>query len=231
MVEIVPTGIDGLDDMLGGGIPRYHNVAVIGACGTGKTIFGMQYMYNGLIKNEKGIYITLEEDIESLVKNAEAFGWKFRPYMETQKLLLVKLEPIDIKTTIAKIRHELPKEIKRFGAERVVVDSVALLSMIFENDKDKRESLWLLAKQLKDAGVTAIFTDEVKTENSNESRVGFVEYISDGVIVLRHRELDTGAVRLSLRILKMRGTDHIRESKPYEITTEGIRVYPKADVF
>jgi KaiC/GvpD/RAD55 family RecA-like ATPase len=127
----VKTGINGLDEMLQGGLPENHIVLVMGSFGTGKTTFGLQFLLEGLKAGEPCIFISLEEDRESITKNAAAFGWDLTEALDKKKLGLFKLEPSDAKTTITRIKSELPKFVKSFGAKRVVVDSVSLLNMMF----------------------------------------------------------------------------------------------------
>src|SRR3990172_4148234 len=114
----VLTGIDGLDEMLGRGVPAGHIITVLGSFGTGKTTFALQFLMQGLINGEKGVFISLEEDVDSVIANAASFGWDLRAYMKEKKLHIVKLEPMDAKTTVTRIRSELPDFIKRSGASR-----------------------------------------------------------------------------------------------------------------
>src|SRR5205807_2620160 len=192
----VLTGIDGLDEMLGRGVPAGHIITVLGSFGTGKTTFALQFLMQGLINGEKAVYISLEEDVDSVVANAASFGWDLKRYLKEKKLHIVKLEPVDAKTTVTRIRSELPDFIKRSGASRVAIDSISLLNMLFANDTERREKLFALCKQLKSTGATCVFTAEVKDENPRSSRDGLVEYVSDGVIGLRFNERENGEVKL-----------------------------------
>ncbi len=230
--ERVVTGIAGLDEMLGGGIPSGQIIALLGSCGTGKTTMSMQFIWTGLQKGEKGIFISLEEDEAAISGNARTYGWDLGPFIGNKTLTLVKLEPSDAKSTISRIHSELPAYIKQTGAKRVVFDSVSLLSMLFDNDSERRQGLFDLCKQIKNSGATAIFTAEVKSENPNVSRDGLVEYVADGVILLRYNETSDGSdIQLSVRIVKMRRANHSRRIKPYNITNKGIEVHAKAEVF
>src|SRR3990172_4111451 len=184
----VLTGVDGLDELLGGGVPRGHVITVMGAFGTGKTTFALQFLMQGLINGEKGIFISLEEDVDSVVANAASFGWDLRTYLREKKLHIVKLEPADAKTTVTRIKSELPEFIRKSGATRVAIDSVSLLNMLFADDNERRAKLFALCKQLKSTGATCVFTAEVKDDNARSSRDGLVEYVSDGVIGLRFNE-------------------------------------------
>lgn len=228
----ITTGVAGLDEMLGGGIPHGQIIALMGSCGTGKSTLSLQYIWDGLQKGEKGIFISLEEDEEAITESAETYGWDIKPYLDSKALTLVKLEPSDAKSTINRINSELPVYIKNNGVKRVVFDSVSLLSMLFDSDSERRSGLFDLCKHIKSSGATALFTAEVSPENPDISRDGLVEYVADGVILLRYNETSDGSdIQLSVRIVKMRRTNHSRRIKPYNITNHGIEVHSKADVF
>jgi len=227
----VLTGIDGLDEMLGRGVPAGHIITVLGSFGTGKTTFALQFLMQGLINGEKGIFISLEEDVDSVVANAASFGWDLRKFMKEKKLHIVKLEPADAKTTVTRIRSELPDFIRKVGASRVAIDSVSLMNMLFADDKERREKLFALCKQIKSTGATCVFTAEVKDDNPRSSRDGLVEYVSDGVIGLRFNERENGEVQLAIQVIKMRRIRHPRAVKPYSITDQGLEVHGDMEVF
>src|SRR3989442_2191029 len=228
---LVVTGIDGLDELLGGGVPRAHTVTVLGSFGTGKTTFGIQFLVQGLINQERGIFISLEEDADSIVASAAGFGWDLATPLKEKRLAIVKLEPADAKTTVMKVRSELPKFIKDFGADRVVVDSVSLLNMMFPDEVERRARLFSLSQQIKSTGATAIFTAETKDDNPRAARDGLAEYISDGVISLQSREKESGDVQLAMQVMKMRRLKHSRAVKPYTIDDDGLNVHADVEVF
>jgi KaiC domain protein len=231
-MDRVKTGIVGLDEMLEGGFPRSHTVVVMGSFGTGKTTFGLQFLSEGLKQGEKGIYITLEEDERSIVDDAKSFGWDLKPAIDSKKLSIVKLEPTDAKTTISRIKSDLPDFIKSFGATRIVIDSISLLNMLFESDHEKRSNLFHLVQMIKKTGATCLMTAEVKDNNPLVSRDGLIEYTADGVISLRYEEpAEKSEIQLTIRIVKMRRINHSRRVKPYSITGNGIEVHSGAEVF
>lgn len=231
-VNRVKTGVSGLDEMLQGGLPENHIVLVMGSFGTGKTTFGLQYLVEGLRNDEPCIFISLEEDKDSILKNAVSFGWDLSAAVDKKKLGLFKLEPSDAKTTITRIKSELPRFIKSFGAKRVVLDSISLLNMMFPDENERRSNLFNLCQLLRSTGATTILTAEVKDENQRSSRDGLAEYTADGVLLLQSDEnKEGGEVQLTVRVLKMRRTAHSRRVKPYSITDKGMVVHAGADVF
>lgn len=227
----VLTGVDGLDDLLGGGVPRGHVITVMGSFGTGKTTFALQFLVQGLVNGEKGIFISLEEDVDSVVATAASFGWDLRPYLKDKRLHIVKLEPADAKTTVTRIKSELPEFIRKSGATRVVVDSISLLNMMFPDETERRTRLFALCQQLRSTGATCLFTAEVKDDNPRSSRDGLVEYVSDGVVGLRFNERENGEVQLVIQVIKMRRLRHPRSVKPYSITDQGLDVHGDMEVF
>jgi KaiC domain protein len=231
MMELVRTGVDGLDELLGGGLPKGHVVTVLGGFGTGKTTLSLQFIKEGLEKGEKCIFITLEETDESIIENAKSFGWDLEKY-KGESLSLVKLEPADMKSTLVKVRSELPAYIKKFGAQRIVMDSVSLLSMMFPNEGDRRTHLFDLCQLMRNSGATSMLTAESKDENPRSSKDGLVEYVSDGVISLQlQNRKGSSDVQLVIQVVKMRRVGHSRRLKPYTITGDGMIVHTESEVF
>lgn len=230
-MEKVKTGIDGLDEMLNGGIPKGYVFTVMGAFGTGKTTFSLQYIWEGLQQGESGIFITLEEDKDAMIETGLSYGLDFQPYIDEEQLAVEKLTPADAEATIQKIKSDLPEFIENFDAERIAIDSVSLLNMLAETPREKRDQLFALSEMIKDTGATALLTAEVKDDNPESSRDGLIEYTSDGVILLRYNQTDTGEVQLSIQVKKMRRINHSREIKPFVITDKGIDVQVDGTVF
>ncbi len=230
-MDLVPTGVEGLDEMLGGGLPRGHVVAILGSFGTGKTTFALQVLMQGLINGEKGIFITLEEDVESILKTAEGYGWDLRSYVDGKTAALVKLEPADAKATATRVKSELPGFIRQFEAGRIAIDSISLLNMMFPDDVERRTRLFALCDQIRKTGATCVMTAEVKDENPGSSRDGLVEYVSDGVVSLRLVERTNGEAQPAVQVVKMRRLKHSRHIKPYSLTEVGAVVHTEAEVF
>jgi len=229
---IIKIGIDGLDEMLLGGIPDGHTVAIMGSPGTGKSTFVLQFIYTGLQNNENCVYISLEESEANLIKTALIYGWDLRPYIESKKLTLVNLNTMNFKAMITRFESDLPKLLTSFNIKRIAIDPITLYEMLFDTESERRDHLFNFAQVIKETGITAVMTSEISQDNPYYSKYGLIEYITDGVIVLRQvRHADLGAVTTFIEVLKIRHIDHSKEIKPYSITNGGIVVHSGSGVF
>ena len=230
------TGIPGMDEILNGGFPKRNVVLLAGGPGTGKTIFGMQYLWAGLSQyDEPGIYVALEEHPVQVRINMEQFGWDVRKYEEEGKFAIVdgftagvgeaaKREkyvvraPDDVQSLVDVIRTA----IRDIGAQRVVVDSVTTLYLT--KPVVARNTVLQIKKVLSGMGCTAILVSQVSVTDRGFGGPG-VEHAADGIIRLDLEEIK-GELQRSLIVWKMRGTAHSMRRHPFEITNEGIRVFP-----
>jgi circadian clock protein KaiC len=223
------TGVAGLDEMLGGGFPSGHVVLVTGLPGTGKTCLGLQFLLEGTRHGEKGVYLSLEEDVPQLLESARQFHWPVDAAVEQGLLKIVRLDPRETRQSLHHIQGDLGKELTSLGAKRIVVDSVSLLNMLSDDEPGRRATLFALAGACHESGATTVLTAEADPRHPEVSRDGLSEYVADGVVVLGY---STGAdghrVGLSLRVLKMRRTAHARTVQPYIIGPSGLVVDAKA---
>jgi KaiC domain protein len=231
-IERIDLGIEGLDEMILGGVPRRSLVVAVGSAGTGKTTFGLQFLNHALERDENAVYITLEESRTRILDTAEEKGWSFREYEAEDRLVVVDLDPIEMANSLGSIQNDLPRLVDSFGADRLVLDSVSLLEMMYDSTQKRRSQVFNFTRSLKDAGVTTMLTSEASTDNPYVSRHGIVEYLADAVFVLQYvRPSDFRETRLAIEIQKIRDANHSRETKPYELTSEGISVYGRANIF
>ncbi len=238
-MERVPTGIDGLDELIEGGFPRRRVILVTGGCGTGKTIFSAQYIYRGAVDyDEPGIYVTLEQNPQEFREDMLQFGWDFKALEEKGLVRIIdaSVARIGIPSeeeyalpetgfSLEKLLIEIVKSAKEMGAKRVAVDSIPAIGFRFEREFDVRNAILKLSYVLKRVGLTGVLTTETG-KGGEYSRYGVEEYVTDGVIVLRYGSMGDRIMR-SLQIRKMRGTKHSEHIHPVEITRErGMVVYP-----
>ncbi|WP_135665997.1 KaiC domain-containing protein [Halorhabdus rudnickae] len=224
-------GIEGLDEMIQGGIPSRHLMVVIGAPGTGKTTFGLQFLNHGLQSGENAVFVTLEQSRESIIDTANERGWEFDRYEREDRLAIVDLDPVEMANSLENIRGEFPELVREFGADRLVLDSVSLLEMMYDDQSRRRTEVFDFTRSLKAAGVTTMVTSEASEDNPYASRHGIIEYLTDAVFVLQYVRGDTQETRLAVEIQKIRNANHSRQTKPYAITLDGIDVYQQASIF
>ncbi|KTG09330.1 circadian clock protein KaiC [Haloprofundus marisrubri] len=231
-IDRVKIGIDGLDEMILGGIPKRSLMVAIGSAGTGKTTFGLQFLDEALRDDGRAVFITLEQSREAVLSTAEEKGWPFRRYVEEDRLAVVELDPVEMANSLASIRNDLPELIEEFGADRLVLDSVSLLEMMYDHPSKRRSEVFDFARSLKEVGVTTMLTSEAREDSPYTSKHGIVEYLTDAVFVLQYvRPSNFRETRLAIEIQKIRDANHSRETKPYEITQSGISVYRQANIF
>jgi KaiC domain protein len=231
-IDRIDVGIDGLDEMVLGGVPRRSLMVAIGSAGTGKTTFGLQFLHEALSNDGKVAFISLEESRERVLNSADEKGWEFRRHEEAGRLALLDLDPIEMSNSLSSIQNDLPRLVSEFGADRLVLDSVSLLEMMYDSDSERRSEVFDFARSLKAAGVTTFLTSEADADTAYASRYGLIEYLADAVFVLQYvRPSDFRETRLAVEIQKIRDANHSRETKPYEITDEGISVYRQANIF
>jgi len=231
-IDRTDIGIEGLDDMILGGVPSRSLLSVIGGAGTGKTTFALQFLNHALETGNKGIYITLEQTRESIYDTADEKGWSFREHADEDRLAVVAIDPIEMANSLSSIRNDLVRLIAEFDADRLVLDSVSLLEMMYDHPAKRRSEVFGFTRSLKEAGVTTLLTSEASEDTAYASRHGIVEYLTDAVFVLQYvRGSDFRETRLAVEIQKIRDANHSRETKPYDITDTGISVYDQANIF
>jgi circadian clock protein KaiC len=224
------TGIDGLDDITGGGFPRGRPTLICGAAGSGKTLLAMEFLVRGITQfNESGVFMAFEERAEELTQNVRSLGFDLEALVAEKKLALdhVYIERSEIEETglydLEGLFVRLGFAIDEVGAKRVVLDTIEALFSGLSDEAILRAELRRLFRWLKDKGVTAVITGERGVETL--TRQGLEEYVSDCVILLDHRVNDQLATR-RLRIVKYRGTVHGTNEYPFLIDEKGISVLP-----
>jgi KaiC/GvpD/RAD55 family RecA-like ATPase len=217
----VPTGFPVLDKMLAGGLPAGSITLLSGACGTGKSTFAMQFLYNGArYWDEPGVYVTLEEDPKKLVENMDLFGWDVQGLIENKKLIVIKPEIYKFDS----IKRIIEDAIEKIGAKRLVVDSYSVMLTYFSDPYEVRNGLVQLDREIKKMDCTALVISDIKDNSEIFSTTGVEEFIVDGVIVLylMKSERHPHESERALAVRKMRATHHSLRPYAFDIGTDGI---------
>jgi len=239
------TGIPGLDEILGGGIPQGRVVLVVGGPGSGKTILSTQFLVNG-VKNygENATFVSLDESKQHYYSEMSKFGWDLAKLEQERKFVFVDASPIRTipgevkigKMTIGKkdfsllsLVEGIKSGVKAIDAKRVVIDPIASLIFQFPDAILRRNAVLDLVEALVETGGTCLLTTELRAPGLERS-VQLEEYLAHGVIVLQVVQVGRSIVR-SLQVEKMRETAIDMQPRPYKITSSGIEVFPKESIY
>lgn len=219
--NLVLTGIEGLDEMLGGGFLKGRHVMVTGGPGTGKTTFCMEFLYRGALQGEKGLMVLLEEKPEKLLDNfKQGLDWDLKAQIDKGNLTLVSVDSFNWE----RLTDVLQSYITRHGVKRVVIDTLTLLKMNTKDEFDFRRNLIGLLGFLENLDCTVVMTAEESYPNRERATYSLEEFIVDGVVALYNLPIKNER-RRALEILKMRGANHSNAMYPFKITRDGIVVY------
>src|SRR5450830_235110 len=225
-----PTGIQGVDEITGGGLPKGRPTLVCGSTGSGKTLLAMDFLVQGATQfNEPGVFMAFEETAEDLIKNSASLGFDLKDLIARKKIVLdsVYIERVEIEESgeydLEGLFIRLGLAIDSIGAKRVVLDTVESLFAGLPNQVILRAELRRLFRWLKEKGVTAIITAE--RGNETLTRQGLEEYVSDCVILLDLRVNEQASSR-RLRVVKYRGSTHGTNEYPFLINEDGISMLP-----
>jgi len=233
-LEKAPTGIRGLDEISGGGLPRGRTTIVCGGPGCGKTMLGMEFLVRGIEEfGEPGVLLSFEETTEEITRNVSSLGFDLEVLARKKKLFLdfLPVEPNDIQEAgdydLEGLFIRLQLAVDSVGAKRVVLDTLEALFSGFSDMAILRGEVRRLFRWLKERGLTAVVTAE--QGEGTLTRHGLEEYVSDCVIFLDHRIQDQISTR-RLRIVKYRGTSHSADEYPFLIDEAGLSVLPVTSV-
>ena len=225
-----PTGIQGLDEITGGGLPRGRPTLVCGSAGCGKTLLAAEFLVRGAVQfDEPGVLLAFEETEAELRANVASLGFDLAGLIRRKKIVLdyVHIERSEIQESgeydLEGLFVRLNHAIDSIGAKRVVLDTMEVLFASLPNEAVLRAELRRLFRWLKEKGVTAVITAERGREQL--TRHGLEEYVSDCVILLDHRVHDQIATR-HLRVVKYRGALHGTNEFPFLIGGDGLSVLP-----
>lgn len=227
-MDRVRTGVKGLDGMLNNGfIPCSANL-VEGAPGTGKTTLGMQFIYTGIVEqNEPGIIMTFEEFPQQYYRDAANFGWDFKRLEAEGKLKIFMTSPEVTKADLENVGGMIETLTTTMGARRILIDSVSHFERLTNDPLELRSILFGFINGLKREGLTSLLTKESAALFGEWYRGdSLIGYVVDSYTLLRYVEMES-AIRRALIVLKMRGSDHDKGIREYEIGSTGLEVRAK----
>lgn len=230
-MDKIKTGINGFDSLVQGGFPKGKNILLSGTPGTGKTIFALQYLYNGAVKfDEKGLYVTFEEKIEDLKNQAKQFGWDFDKLEEERKVKIIHIPSSDLsKNTV----NDIIRIAQNSDVNRLVIDSLSTLSIntpvVSTNVSDLGEftikrfiySFIDHLKVLKNI-TTLLISQNISEDFLSSDKVS--EFLCDGVIHITYESIG-GEYSRSLGVRKMREVKNDEDIHPVEISNKGIVIH------
>jgi len=220
-------GIADLDEMLGGGVPEGDSILIAGPSGTGKSVMATQFIAEGIRQGEPGIVAVFEERPQAYAERAASLGMDLETPQKQGQLTILYLRPLDL--SVDETMHSILEAVQKIGAKRLVIDSLAGFEMALSPGfrADFRESLYRMIFALTGIGVTILSTVEV-----NESFIEFpfstysISFLTDDIVRLRYVSID-GQLRKIMVVIKMRGGNHAKDIREYEITSKGVVVLGK----
>lgn len=237
----IPTGIDGLDKMLNGGLPYGRCFLICGGPGSGKTILSMQFLYNGAVRHkESGLYVSLDEDRRQLKEEMAGFGWDIEKLEKEGRLAIVDASPIrhmpgEVKVgdlwigkrdfSIVSLIEIIKRYSQKINAKRVVIDPITALTFQYSSVSERRTAILDLFEALNHLGTVNLVTTELRSVVL-EREIRTEEFLANGVIVLHVLVSDNEIVR-GIQVEKTRGIAHDDQIRPYKITENGIEVFPQ----
>jgi KaiC/GvpD/RAD55 family RecA-like ATPase len=246
--KLVETGVPGLDELLNGGFPERRVILVIGGPGSGKTILGSQFLYNGISNyDENGIFVSLDEEKDHYYSEMQNFGWDFMKAEEEKKFSFIdatKLSRIALlreklmveskslrgkQLQVDKLVEEIQTKIEEINAKRVVLDTLATLFHRFPDPIERRVAVVDLFESLSELKITTIITTELG-RLTLDREVSIEEYMAHGVILMQTL-YQGGATSRALQVVKMRGTKINPNLVPYTIDRTGVEIFPDVTLF
>ena len=222
-VKRIKSGVKGLDSLIEGGFPDNSLILLSGTCGTGKSLFGINFLIEGALNGQPGVYVSLEESPEENIRQMKSFGWPVDKLIKERKLLIIQPTLYNYEALLTKIEDA----VNMIGAKRLVLDSLSIIGMYFDNMYKVRKSILELSALLKRVGCTTIAIDETEKEE-DLSAFHVEEFVVDGLIILYYMRGD-GKFQRALTVRKMRSTNHSYKIHPFEIKSPGgVIVSPKA---
>ncbi|WP_135663302.1 RAD55 family ATPase [Halorhabdus rudnickae] len=231
MIELTKTGIEGLDSILNGGIVSNSTTLVIGTPGAGKSILGLQFIYNGVEQfDERGIFLSFEENAADLRAAAESIGFdRWAEFEEAKDIKVYDKQRLLQQNDFSETLDVLLEDIDQGEYDRLVLDSLAMFELFFEDESEQRTYLLKFTDILKQNGLTSLLTNE-QAAVFPDTDIGLENFLTDGNIYLIQTPTESGVNRY-VWVAKMRKQNIETDIYPMEITQGGIEVHDSASAF
>jgi len=231
IIERIPSGIKGLDKVIEGGFEKNSVILVSGGGGSGKTIFGISFLLEGIEKfDETAVYLSFEENKDKFYRHMSRFGWDLADLEKKGKFVFIKYTPEKIAKIVKGGGTEIGKELRELNAKRIVIDSLSAYTVLFEKEAEQRKMLVDLFEMIEGWDCTAIVIAEENpsVEKYHSSVMGFM---ADSIIYLYNIIKDNRSLIRGMQIAKMRGTRHAFNIFPFSIGDHGIEAYPDDSLY
>ncbi len=233
--ERCATGLEGLDTILYGGIPRANTVLLTGSCGTGKTSLALEFLIHGAQRGENSLFVSVTENSEKLLANIIPYKFFEKSLIKSGRLVFVDMpvmyerlgmtkaelsvEEVDLLVTgLSSLASEL-------GTKRMVIDSITSVCYKLKSSEKIRDFILKLGKSLSDLNCTTLLVGELSADSTSYSTFGVEEAIADGIILMANMERRGDLLR-TLQVIKMRGTMHSRAKYVLDLTSMGVLLVP-----
>jgi len=219
----VPTGIKGFDKLIEGGFPKGAGILLSGTPGTGKTLFGLEYLYNGASKyNDPGLLFTLADTRENIIKSTKKFKWDLQKLVN--KKIFLEYMPTEDYLTVSQIMQKVDYYVKEKKIKRLVIDSLSTLIGMRNENQDAQSFIQdIFIKLMKYSELTKLLISEIVDEKFLSSD-GKSEFYCEGIVKFIYRSM-SGDYNSDILVRKMRYTKHINEIYPLEISSKGLVVH------
>jgi len=250
-MDRILSGVSGLDELVGGGIPKSRCVLVVGSPGSGKTTLAMQFLRQGAEGEERALYVTMDESPTQIKENLSSFQWNLDKLEREGKLFFIDATPIrhsrtrtveyvgsgttsdsiafPSDLTLKELIRTVSKVVEEEKIQRIVVDPITSIMLRYERATRRRRAMLMFFDGLEGTGCSSVVTTELRT-GMLDREFQLEEFLSQGVILL-HTILHEGSIIRAIQIEKMRGTYHDVQPRPYQITAKGVEVFPKDRIF